>query len=98
MVKALFSLGEIAVPPCAYDLMKDLKLNWLWFIARHQTGDWGDISDDDQREIHQSVSNGSRILTAYYVAPVDEVKAHRQPWVLTEADRSFTTILLPEEY
>ncbi|WP_265947786.1 hypothetical protein [Dechloromonas sp. A34] len=98
MVKALFPLGEIAVTPCAYDLMKNFNLNWIWFIARHQTGDWGDISNDDQRVNHQSVSNGSRILSAYDVAPVDEMNTHRQLWVLTEADRSFTTILLPEEY
>jgi len=98
MPRALFPLGQIAATPGAHFLMEDLDLSWITFIARHQTGDWGDVCDDDKRENSLSVRNGTRILSAYEVGPVEEGKKRSRLWVLTEADRSFTTILLPEEY
>jgi len=71
------------------------KLNMaviLHALARHVTGDWGDLDEEDCRANDESVRVGSRILSAY----VDPHKTRF--WIITEADRSSTTILLPEEY
>jgi hypothetical protein len=62
------------------------------FLARHQAGDWGEVCGDDAEENELSVKEGHRILSAYTTA------AGVKLWVITEADRSVTTVLLPEEY
>ena len=58
---------------------------------RFRPGDWGDLTPADQRANNEALAEGSRILSAYVVGD-------RKLWVITEADRSATTILLPEEY
>jgi hypothetical protein len=60
-------------------------------LERHQKGDWGDVPPEDAKENEFSVANGFRILSSYRIGE------HRL-WVITEADRSVTTILKPEEY
>jgi hypothetical protein len=62
-------------------------------LQRHVNGDWGDLSEDDRRENELSVREGFRILSAY-ILPRTRVKL----WIITEADRSVTTFLLPSEY
>jgi hypothetical protein len=62
------------------------------FLARHVTGDWGDLDDDDRLENERSIQNGCRLLSAYLLGDGTKI------WIITEADRSATTILLPEEY
>jgi len=62
-------------------------------LKRRATGDWGDLSEDDRRENALSVAENFRILSAYTL-PRTGVKV----WVITEADRSATTLLLPDEY
>ncbi len=62
------------------------------FLQRHQTGDWGDVCEDDRQENELSVKEGFRILSAYKTDR--DVKI----WVITEADRSSTTVLLATEY
>jgi hypothetical protein len=62
------------------------------FLARHVTGDWGDLGDEDKEENELSVEQGFRILSAY------KLQGGGKVWVITETDRSATTILLPEEY
>ena len=62
------------------------------FLARHQQGDWGDVNPEDATENDFSVAHGFRILSAY------ALKDGTRIWILTEADRSATTILLPDEY
>jgi hypothetical protein len=61
------------------------------YLARHQDGDWGDVPPEDARENELSVREGFQILSFYEVAG-------ERLWVITEADRSSTCILLPEEY
>jgi hypothetical protein len=60
-------------------------------LARHSSGDWGELDAHDRRENELSLKQGWRILSSY---PVGE----KVIWIITEADRSYTTILLPEEY
>ena len=62
------------------------------FLHRHVVGDWGDLDGDDRAENELSVQEGFRILSAYHLRNGTKI------WVITEADRSSTTILLPEEY
>lgn len=66
-------------------------LDFMSLLTRHASGDWGIVSKEDADENVLSVENGYRILSAYMVAD-------RKIWVITEADRSTTTFLFPEEY
>ena len=61
------------------------------FLARHVTGDWGELPVEDKAENHLSLQQGFRLLSSYRTSAGDKL------WVITEADRSATTLLLPEE-
>jgi hypothetical protein len=65
--------------------------NLLHYLARHASGDWGDLDEDDRRENELSLEHDWRFLSSY---PVGD----KTVWVITEADRSVTAILLPDEY
>ena len=88
MSKPLFPLGRIFATPGALDLGVD----FYPYLRRHQCGDWGELGDDDKAENNLSLKNGLRILSAYHTP--DSVKF----WIISEADRSSTTILLPNDY
>jgi hypothetical protein len=60
--------------------------------VRHVSGDWGDLNESDRQENELSVREGFRILSAYRMSDGTRF------WIITEADRSVTTVLLPEEY
>lgn len=85
-----FPLGKIVSTPNA--------LNHLTYddiasgLMRHVTGDWGDVDEHDRLENELSVQNGLRLLSVYLAS--NGVKF----WIITEADRSATTVLLPEDY
>jgi hypothetical protein len=68
-------------------------INPFELLARHQRGDWGPLDLHDRAANDQAVTGGTRILSAYEVDPSGE-----KIWVITEADRSVTTALLPSEY
>ena len=61
-------------------------------LSRHAYGDWGDVCEDDKKENDFSLEHGGRVLSVY------RTKDHVKFWILTEADNSVTTVLLPEEY
>lgn len=61
-------------------------------LARHATGDWGEVDEQDQRVNEYAVERSLRVMSAYSLSSGEKI------WVITEADRSSTTILLPEEY
>ena len=86
-------LGEVVATPGALKILKEAGVLPLRLLSRHQSGDWGDISEDDKKENELSLKEGFRMLSAYKL-PNDGGKV----WIITEADRSVTTILLPEEY
>ena len=90
-IKQLFQLGQIVSTPGAIDLMSQHEINGVELLTRHCTGDWGDLDRQDKKENDFSVKNGFRILSAY------ETKGGKI-WIITEADRSATTFLLPSEY
>jgi hypothetical protein len=92
MDAAKFSLGQIVATPGALDALSQAKQDPLALLARHQAGDWGELSAEDKRENELSLRQGFRILSAYTLTTGVKV------WLITEADRSSTTILLPEDY
>jgi hypothetical protein len=89
--QGLFPLGRIVATPGAIEVMDRLGIDALVLLSRHVRGDWGDLSEEDKRENEFSVPRRLRILSAY---------GHGEDklWIITEADRSATTILRPDEY
>jgi hypothetical protein len=87
-----FPLGQIVATPGALAALEQAQQSPQEFLSRHQAGDWGELSEEDQQENEFSIQHGFRILSAY------RTKQGRKLWIITEADRSATTILLPEEY
>jgi hypothetical protein len=86
-------LGEVCATPGATEAFKKAEVSPLWFLAKHQDGDWGEVSQDDEADNNLAVREGFRILSAYTLPKTGE-----KIWIITEADRLLTTILLPEEY
>ena len=88
----LFPLGQVLSTPGALEAFAEAEQYPLELLARHVTGDWGEVPDEDKEENDFSVKNKLRILSAYVLPTGVKV------WVITEADRSATTFLLPSEY
>ena len=87
---AKFRLGKIVSTPNALDRLSQDDI--LIGIGRHQAGDWGDVDEHDQIKNELSLKQGLRLWSAYRAG--NGVKF----WLITEADRSYTTVLLPEDY
>ena len=90
--KPLFKLGQIMATPGALAAMEEAGQAAWELVSRHVQGDWGEVGAEDAEANARSVEDGSRILSAYHL------KTGERLWVLTEADRSSTCILLPDEY
>jgi hypothetical protein len=84
-------LGKVVATPGALKLLLEAGGHPFDYLARHATGDWGELCAYDRRQNEIALREGYRLLSSY------EVPAGRV-WIITEADRSVTTILLPEEY
>jgi len=92
-LKARFSLGRVVMTVGVNALIRQGQLNPIVYLHRHLAGDWGDLSESDKRQNNAAVRSGQdRILSAYQVA------SGLQLWIITEGDRSVTTLLLPDEY
>lgn len=92
--QALFELGQtVATPGALHALREEGDLVAVRLLRRHATGDWGDLDHEDCAANYAAVRDGERILSAYELP-----RTHRRLWIITEADRSVTTFLLPEEY
>ncbi len=90
---ALFPLGRVVATPGALEVLEYTRTDALELLRRHIAGDWGEVPPEDARENRLSVRNGWRVLSSY---PVGE--AGEKVWIITEADRSSTCLLLPSEY
>jgi hypothetical protein len=86
-----FPLGRVVATPGVLDHLDAQEIDPAIYLHRHQAGDWGTMSPEDWRANDEALVHGGRLLSAYVVA---EVKI----WVITEWDRSVTTLLRPEEY
>jgi len=92
MKLARFPHGRVVATPGALTALEESGESPGVFLKRHVTGDWGDVDEDDRRENEHSLVEGFRLLSAYTLSTGVRL------WVITEADRSATTILLPSEY
>lgn len=89
---ALFSLGRVVATPGALSLLAATATDPVKLLGRHAAGDWGEVPAEDAKENEISVREGFRILSSYAVGENEKV------WIITEADRSSTCLLLPSEY
>ena len=87
-----FSLGRLVATPGALEALEQAGQTPHEFLSRHVQGDWGDLDEHDRNENEFSLDKSLRILSAYHLKDGTKI------WIITEADRSATTILLPEEY
>ena len=88
----LFPLGHVVATPGALEALHEAGQEAQEFLFRHVRGDWGELTDDDWKENNFSVTRALRLLSAYALSTGATL------WILTEADRSATTLLLPCEY
>lgn len=88
--EVLFPLGQMVMTPGVRDGIPPSEM--LQALRRHARGDWGDLDPEDKQSNDLALKNGSRLLSAYHS------KAGEKFWIITEWDRSVTTVLLPEEY
>ena len=92
MTPPKFPLGQLVSTPGALDALTKTGTSPQDFLDRHVRGDWGELSDEDRKENDFSVTRNLRILSCYRLSDGTKI------WIITEADRSSTCILLPEEY
>lgn len=87
-----FPLGQVVATQGAIKALEEAKQSYIGFLARHLRGDWGEVCKEDWSANDQAVVEGTRLLSAYRTSKDERL------WIITEADRSSTTILLPDEY
>ena len=87
-----FERGALVATPAALDACEAANVSPSALLERHAAGDWGEVSAADARENELSVREGFRVVSSYSLSTGAKV------WVITEADRSSTCLLLPSEY
>lgn len=92
MGKPLFELGKIVATPGCIEALSKTRVSAMDLLRRHVTGDWGECGDEDASTNGEAVKEGFRVFSVYRLS--DKVKV----WIITEADRSSTCLLLPSEY
>ena len=88
----LFPLGRVVATPGALTLLERRESSTSELLELHHRGIWGEVSEDDARANEEALHGGARIFSVYQFSPSERI------WIITEADRSATTLLLPEEY
>jgi len=88
----LFPIGKLVATPGALEILGAANESPFRYLYRHANGDWGVVCDEDKCYNDDALKTGGRLLSAYTTPGGNKL------WVITEADRSVTTILLPEEY
>ena len=92
MTSPRFALGRVVATPGARQALRQASQSSYELLRRHASGDWGDVPPDDVRENELSVGQGFCIISSYRLLTAATI------WIITEADRSATTLLLPAEY
>lgn len=88
-----FPLGKIVATRDALSAIQHDDAVIMQLLLRHQSGDWGIVHDEDRLTNDKAVLTGARIISSYHLQPSNQLL-----WVITEADRSTTTLILPDEY
>ncbi len=94
MADGKFALGRTVATPAALERLEEAGVDPASLLDRHIQGDWGDVSYTDRRLNDKALKIGARLMSVYPVGDVGSPKV----WIITEADRSITTILRPEDY
>jgi len=89
-----FDLGQVVATPNALEALKKAGRTPLEFIQRHIRCDWSECEEEDRLSNEMALTDGDRILSVYAIQPEQNEKV----WVITEADRSSTCVLLPSDY
>jgi hypothetical protein len=89
----LFRLGQIVATPGSLALLEQTQTDVIDLLIRHVKGDWGVVCDADARLNDQAVTDGTRVISSYELGDRRE-----KLWIITDADRQATTVLLPAEY
>ena len=87
-----FPLGRLMMTPGALRAMVEAQTQPIVYLARHASGDWGNVDREDRATNDRAVDHGARVVSSYTL-PTNTVV-----WCITESDRSLTTLLLPDEY
>ncbi|MCS3392750.1 hypothetical protein NX868_12605 [Burkholderia thailandensis] len=87
-----FPMGRTLITPAALSMLEQVGLSSVALLDRHCSGDWGELGADDIAENELALLTGKRLLSSYVIPGGGKV------WIITEADRSVTTVLLPEDY
>lgn len=87
-----FPIGRLCITAGAIKALEKSNERTDTFVSRHRLGDWGDVDEEDKATNDRAVKEGGRLLSSYRLSNSTAI------WIITEADRSVTTILLPEEY
>ena len=103
---AKFPLGQIVATPGALELLQETGFSAAALISRHVHADWGDVCDEDRAENDFAITHHIRILSCYRLVDAERLAATPRDkrsslptlWIITEADRSVTTLLLPSDY
>lgn len=98
-MKSLFSLGLMTATASVSSLMiedETFQIFCIKSLQKHSAGDWGDLEDEDKESNDFAVHNNERILSSYLLP--DPIGTDEKIWIITEWDRSATTILFPSEY
>ena len=98
--KPLFSLGQLLATPGALATLEAFGVHPLALVlGRHLVGDWGELCQEDRALNNHSLANGMRIFSSYKLTrSTGDGTTTETVWIITEADRASTTILLPSEY
>ena len=103
---ARFPLGQIVATPGALELLQETGFSAAALISRHVHGDWGDLCEEDRTENEFAVTRRLRILSCYRLVdaarlaatPTEKRSSLPTLWIISEADRSVTTLLRPSDY
>lgn len=89
VITSIFPLGEVVITTNAFNTLSPEAINEA--LRRHASGDWGDLCPEDVEQNRQALEHGSRLFSSYG-------ESTERFWIITESDRSVTTILLPQDY
>ena len=93
VIPTRFELGRVLITPGAKQAMDEAGISFASLLSRHAAGDWGELDEEDKAANDSALASGEdRILSSYPLLTNEKI------WIITEADRSATTALLPSEY
>lgn len=91
-IRPKFPLGQVVATPGALKALNDSGQTPDFFLNRHVQGDWGEVCDEDKQSNDEALTTGERLLSAYRTLKNECI------WIITEADRSSSCLLTPDEY